>query len=235
MCRTPLLHRLEVPDHQADVVQDRAERPSRSTRSCSAQPALELDMHHRLAVRRIATREHALQAPVLRARGADHRVQQQPRAQLAGAQLLVDGVHEERGVVGAALDDGPRHEVAVGLKRGNENADARGVVATPVDEGEGASNPPEQLLHAEALEIVVGQPPEEHLREDPDRILPVGGHRRRDLGKERLEDRGCFGLRGEGGLGGGGLRGGFGHVRAPRSVACGSVCRGTRTVHHRNG
>ena len=214
----PLLHRLEVADHEPDVVQDRAEPALEVGAIAFVQTPLELDVDHRLAMRGVAPGEDLGDAAVLGAPGADHRVQQQASVQVASVQLLGDRVDEERRVVGARLDHGAGDEVAVGLQRRHEDADARRVVAAAVDEGERRSHAAEQLRRPERLEVFIGQPAQEHLREHEQGVASIGRRGGRELVEEVVHD-GRDGLGGDGRcLGGGGFGSGLGHVRAPRSV-----------------
>ena len=74
--------------------------------SASRELALELEVHHRLAVRGVAPGHHALEAAVLAPRRADHRVQEAAERELARRELLGDRVHQEGRVVGVGLDHG---------------------------------------------------------------------------------------------------------------------------------
>ena len=214
-----LLHRFEVADHEPDVVQDRAKPALEVGAIAFVQASLELDVDHRLAMRRVAPGEDLGDEAVLGAPRADHRVQQQACLQVAGVQLLGDRVDEERRVVGARLDHGAGDEVAVGLQRRHEHADARRVVAAAVDEGERRSHAAEELRRPERLEVFIGQPAQEHLREDQQGVASIGRSRGRELVEEGVHDgRDGLGSRDRRRLGGGGFGSGLGHVRAPRSV-----------------
>ena len=120
--------------------------PSRSTRSCSEsrRSSSKCMNDSRWAASRPDM--HPLELAVLGAMRADHRVHDQPHAEVARRELLGDRVDQERRVVGVRLDDRARHQVAVAIDRRHEHAHDRGVVAPRIDEREGRSDDAEQLV-----------------------------------------------------------------------------------------
>ena len=173
------------------------------------EPAIELEMHHRLAVRRVTARHHPLEAAVLVANRADHRVDQQPHAEVASRELLGDRVHQERRVVGVRLDDRAGHHVSVVVDRRHEDPHGGRMVAPSVDEREGRAHDAEQLLDAARRQVLLAEPAKHHPGEHEECVVAIGRCRGFDpLGQ--LDEQGMD-------LGGRfGRHGGVRHVRAPR-------------------
>jgi hypothetical protein len=231
-----VLHRLEIADDEADVVQDRADRLLQLGPLLLRQPAFELDVHHRFAMRRVPAGEHPFDPAVLVPRRADHRVQEELHAELARGELLDDRVHQEGRVVRVRLDDRADRPVAV-VGRRNEHADRRGMVGPLVDEPERGGRDREQRVGSVLHQILVGEPAQEGLRERRDGVTSLGGDLELDAGEECFED-GVKGVRLLGGLGHGGSRidASFGRrgtlgghiVAGPRAASTTSAARSYR-------
>ena len=107
-------HRVEVAHRQLDVPRIPRIACSSSVRSCPVRPLLELEVHQRLAVRRLL-RTCTIRS--MRPSGprsiADHRVDHATNGQTPRLELLVDRVVQERGVGRADLDHRARGLVPV--------------------------------------------------------------------------------------------------------------------------
>ncbi len=90
------LHRLEVADHQPHVVQDLAHPSLQVGAFRIGQQPVDLEMHHRFAVARVASGHHPLDRAVLVPDRADHRVQEPGHRQVAREELFRDRVDQER-------------------------------------------------------------------------------------------------------------------------------------------
>ena len=204
-----LLHRLEVAHDETHIVQDRPDPPLEVAAVLLVEPAIQFEMHQRLAVRRVTAGHHPLQVTVLAANRADHRVHDQPHTEVPSRELLGDGVHQERRVVGVRLDDGAGHHVPVVVDRRHEDPHGGRMVAPSVDEREGRAHDAEQLLDPARRQILLAEPAKHHPGEHEKGVVAIGRCRGFDpLGK--LDEQGVD-------LGGRlGRHGGVRHVRAPR-------------------
>src|SRR5206468_7768278 len=89
--------------------------------------------------------------------------------------------------------------------RRHRNADRGGMVAALVDERERRRGDREEQVGAVVVQVLIGQPAQERLRERGDGIAPLGQGLELDAGEECVED-GVQRVRLLGGLGHGGSR-----------------------------
>ena len=181
----PFLHRFEVAHHEPDVVQDRRDAALEVVGFLGCELTVELEVHHRLSMARVAPGHHALDSALLVADRADHRVQQTADAEAPGEQLLLHGVDEEGRVVGIGLDDRSDRFVPVGRRIGIEDPNRGRVGAAAVGELERRQNESHETVDPRGRELVGRQPSEEHLRERRDGVTSLRLHPLID----RLEQR----------------------------------------------
>ncbi len=162
----PVLHRVEVPDHERDVPEDAAHARLEIGVHLVGQRPVDLEVHEGLAMLGLSPGHHARETTLLVADRADHRVEQAFDGETPGGELLRDGVDEERRVVGGDLDHRSEAGVAVDLRIGVEDADGGGVEASAVREVEGRGRQRVELVGGDLFEVLIGQPPEEGSGED---------------------------------------------------------------------
>ena len=151
----PVLHRLEVPDRQADVAQDAADRPLELGPLLLGEPLLELEVHQGLAVLGLAD----VQDPTIRPsepRSTPITGWITRRRPAPGIELLGDRVVQER-IRGADLDHVPAL-VAV-LQRTRFEHSHRELVRPPsVGQLEGPDDHAEELLGRSLGDVLRRQP-----------------------------------------------------------------------------
>ena len=115
-------HRVEVPHRQRDVA-DHADHVGRQLLELRIrQPAVDLEVHHRLAVQRPARRHDGGQPAVAVALDADHGVHHVADGEPAAPQLLGHAVDQERHVVDVRLEHAAAAAPAVAGTVGIERA-----------------------------------------------------------------------------------------------------------------
>ena len=194
-----LHHGVEVAHDQADVAEDLDDLGGEVLALGVGEPAVDLEVHDGLAVGGLARAHDPLDPPVGAAGGPDHGVEEPPRRQTAGVQLLADGVHQERGVVGVGLHDGADRLVAVGGEVGVEHADGLRSGPAGIGEVEGPLHLPEELLGRDAGELLVGDAAGVGPRELRHHRPAIGLHALGDPEEEFVD----HGVRARMGLGGG--------------------------------
>ena len=168
----PVLHRIEVPDHERDVSEDPTDALLELGRHLVAERTIDLEMHQGLAVFGFPARPHADEMPLLVAIRADHRVEQPFDRETPRRQLLRDRVDEEGRIVGHDLDDGPVAAIAVGVRVRVEDAHGGSLEASALREREGGGRERVQLVGRDPFEVVFGQAPQEGPGERLDRLAP---------------------------------------------------------------
>ena len=121
-------HRLVVTDGRLDVAEHEPNARFELAELLRSEVAAHLEVHHRLAHRRLASMHDPPYAAFGVALGPDHRVVDEPDVEPPGAQLLRHRVDEERRVLAVRLDDRPHGLVPV---VGQRRVEARVPQAAP--------------------------------------------------------------------------------------------------------
>ncbi len=108
------------------------------------QQPVDLEMHHRFAMARVAPRQDPFDLAVLVPHRADHRMQEPGHRETAREELLVDGIDQERRVVGARFDHAAEAGVSVLFLRWVEHPDGPRLDAALVGEPEGGRDDAEE-------------------------------------------------------------------------------------------
>ena len=153
-------HRREVEHGAADVAEDRLGALGERRQLVRVQPAVEVEVHDRLARGRLARVQHAGDPAVGDPLQPEDRVQHADDADPLRLELGADAVDEERQVVGVRLEHAAGALVAVLLGRRVERADGDRAVAAGGREVERARDLGEQRLRRRGLGGVGGEPAE---------------------------------------------------------------------------
>ena len=98
-------HRVEVAHRQPQIAQHPPDVVGERRQLGVAQTAVDLEVHDRLAVQGAAGRGDGRYAALAVTLDAQHRVHHRPHLQAVPAELLADGVDQERGVLQVGFDD----------------------------------------------------------------------------------------------------------------------------------
>ncbi len=163
--RDPVGERLEVADGRLDVDEDRPDASLERRELVRRCVAAGLEVHDRLPQRRLTGMENLDDPTLAVALGADHGMDDETDLEAAGAQLLRDGVDEERGVHSVRLDDRSHRGVPVACERRVERADGERLGTSAVGQFEYAHDLPEQLLGVEVYRDLGRDAPHVRARE----------------------------------------------------------------------
>ena len=161
-------HRLVVTDGRLNVAEHEPNARFELAELLRSEVAAHLEVHHRLAHRRLASMHDPPYAAFGVALGPDHRVVDEPDVEPPCAQLLRHRVDEERRVLAVRLDDRPHGLVPVVGQRRIEHAYRKRRRPPPVGQVESAHDLAEQLLRVQARDEVGRDPPDVRPRELPD-------------------------------------------------------------------
>jgi hypothetical protein len=167
-------HRLEVGHHLADGDERVADGVLDLLELLVVQPPREVEVHDRLAVRRVARAADAGDPALAVALHADHGVQQPDDLEPVRLERARNRVDQERPVVGVGLHDRAERLVAVLGERGVERAYGDRLGAASGREVERADDLGQQVLGRDARGRVAGQPPQVRVRERADGVRALG-------------------------------------------------------------
>ena len=174
-------HRREVHHRPAHVAEHRLDGVGERLEVLVAQPAVEVEVHHRLARGRLARVDDAGDATVRVALEPDDRMQRSLHGQPARGDRLADRVDEEREVLRRRLEHRAHALVAVGLGGRIERPHDDRPVAAAGGEVEHAADLGQQVRGRRLLGGVGRQAAQVRRRELPQRLRvprsPLGDHR----------------------------------------------------------